>query len=80
VRPRVLRLPSASVWGRADGARLEFLRAWINDDSAIELYRNQGSAVVTSLCSSDGLVLNPPGNTIAVGDAVSFVSFAELLS
>jgi molybdopterin molybdotransferase len=80
VMPRVLRLPSASVWGRADGARLEFLRAWINDDSAIELYRNQGSAVVTSLCSSDGLVLNPPGTTIAVGDTVSFVSFAELLS
>jgi molybdopterin molybdotransferase len=80
VSPRVLNLPSASVWGRADGARLEFLRGWLNDDGAVELYKNQGSAVVTSLCSSDGLVLNPPGNTIAVGDTVRFVSFAELLS
>ncbi|TXT27100.1 MAG: molybdopterin molybdotransferase [Rhodocyclaceae bacterium] len=80
VSPRVLNLPSASVWGRADGARLEFLRGWLNDNGAVELYKNQGSAVVTSLCWSDGLVLNPPGNTIAVGDTVRFVSFAELLS
>jgi len=80
VSPRVLNLPSASVWGRADGARLEFLRASLNDQGAVELYKNQGSAVVTSLCWSDGLVLNPPGNTIAVGDTVRFVSFAELLS
>ena len=80
VSPRLLNLPSASVWGRADGARLEFLRGWLNDDGAVELYKNQGSAVVTSLCWSDGLVLNPPGNTIAVGDTVRFVSFAELLS
>ena len=80
VAPRILNLPSASVWGRADGARLEFLRGWLNDDGAVELYRNQGSAVVTSLCWSDGLVLNPPGTTIAVGDTVRFVSFAELLS
>ena len=80
VSPRVLNLPSASVWVRADGARLEFLRGWLNDNGAVELYKNQGSAVVTSLCSSDGLVLNPPGNTIAVGDTVRFVSFAELLS
>ncbi|UCV17642.1 molybdopterin molybdotransferase MoeA [Ferribacterium limneticum] len=80
VSPRVLNLPSASVWGRADGARLEFLRASLNAQGAVELYKNQGSAVVTSLCWSDGLVLNPPGNTIAVGDTVRFVSFAELLS
>lgn len=80
VAPRVLTLPSASVWGRADGARLEFLRASLNAQGAVELYKNQGSAVVTSLCWSDGLVLNPPGNTIAVGDTVRFVSFAELLS
>jgi len=80
VMPRVLRLPSASVWTKADGARLEFLRGRINDKGAFELYKNQGSAVVTSMCWSDGLALNPPGNTIAIGDTVSVVSFAELLS
>lgn len=80
VAPRILNLPCASVWTKADGARLEFLRARINEAGAVELYRNQGSAVVTSLCASDGLVLNPPGNLIAVGDSVRFVSFAELLA
>jgi molybdopterin molybdotransferase len=78
--PRILNLPSASVWTKADGARLEFLRASINETGAVELYGNQGSAVVTSLCTTDGLVLNPPGNAIAVGDTLRFVSFAELLA
>ena len=80
VNPRIMNLTSASAWSKADGARLEFLRSRVNEDGAVELYRNQGSAVATSLCLSDGLVLNPPGNTIAVGDRVKFISFAELLS
>jgi molybdopterin molybdotransferase len=80
VRPRVLNLPSASVWTKADGARLEFLRASLNEQGAVELYKNQGSAVVNSLCWSDGLVLNPPGNTIAVGDSLRFIPFSELLA
>ncbi|AXS80008.1 gephyrin-like molybdotransferase Glp [Dechloromonas sp. HYN0024] len=80
VTPRILNLPSASVWTKADGARLEFLRASLNEQGAVELYKNQGSAVVTSLCWSDGLVLNPPGNAIAVGDTLRFISFGELLA
>ena len=80
VAPRLINLPSASLWTKADGARLEFLRARLNEAGAVELYRNQGSGVVTSLCWSEGLVLNPPGQAIAVGDPVRFVSFAELLA
>jgi len=80
VMPRVLNLPSASVWTKADGARLEFLRATLNAQGAVELYKNQGSAVVNSLCWSDGLVLNPPANTIAVGDTLRFIPFSELLA
>ena len=80
VAPRILNLPSASAWNKPDGARLEFLRGRINEAGAIELYRNQGSAVATSLCWSDGLILNPPGNCIAAGDTVRFISFAELLA
>ncbi len=80
VAPRILNLPCASAWDKPDGARLEFLRGRINEAGAIELYRNQGSAVATSLCWSDGLILNPPGNCIAAGDTVRFVSFAELLA
>lgn len=80
VAPRILNLPCASAWNKPDGARLEFLRGRINEAGAIELYRNQGSAVATSLCWSDGLILNPPGNCIAAGDTVRFISFAELLA
>lgn len=80
VAPRILNLPSASAWSKPDRARLEFLRGRINEAGAIELYGNQGSAVATSLCWSDGLLLNPPGNSIAAGDTVRFVSFAELLA
>ena len=80
VAPRILNLPCASAWNKPDGARLEFLRGRINEVGAIELYGNQGSAVATSLCWSDGLILNPPGNCIAAGDTVRFVSFAELLA
>ena len=80
VAPRILNLPCASAWNKPDGARLEFLRGRINEAGAIELYRNQGSAVATSLCWNDGLILNPPGNCIAAGDTVRFVSFAELLA
>ncbi len=80
VLPKTLPLPSASEWQRADKAREEFLRGRINADGAFELYRNQGSAVVTSLCWSDGLIINPVGRVIAKGDSVRFVSFAELLS
>jgi molybdopterin molybdotransferase len=80
ITPRILNLPCASAWNKPDGARLEFLRGRINEAGAIELYRNQGSAVATSLCWSDGLILNPPGNCIAAGDTVRFISFAELLA
>ena len=80
VAPRILNLPCASAWNKPDGARLEFLRGRINEVGAIELYGNQGSAVATSLCWSDGLILNSPGNCIAAGDTVRFISFAELLA
>lgn len=80
VLPKRLPLCSASEWSRADKAREEFLRGRINAAGAFELYPNQGSAVVTSLCWSDGMIINPVGQNIAKGDTVSFVSFAELLS
>ncbi|WP_374328846.1 gephyrin-like molybdotransferase Glp [Azonexus sp.] len=79
VRPKVLPLTADFTWSRPD-SRLEFLRARINAAGRVELYPNQGSAVVTSLCWSDGLVLNPPGQAVQAGDSVRFVTFAELLA
>jgi len=79
VVPKTLPLTADFTWSRPD-SRLEFLRARISDAGRVELYPNQGSAVVTSLCWSDGLVLNPPGCAVQPGDTVPFIPFTELLA
>ena len=66
-------------WARADKRR-EFLRVKRNAAGGLDLFPNQSSGVLTSAVWGDGLVNNPPGQTVAVGDMVQFVSFAELLS
>ena len=92
VRPFVLRLQGVSqlaplsivatsgfTWARADKRR-EFLRARLNAAGTLELFPNQSAAVLTSAVWGDGLVDNPPGQTIAPGDTVRFIPFAALLS
>jgi molybdopterin molybdotransferase len=65
-------------WARPDKRR-EFLRVKRNAAGGLDLFPNQSSGVLTSAVWGDGLVNNPPGQTIAIGDMVQFVSFAELL-
>ncbi|MFI4982091.1 MAG: gephyrin-like molybdotransferase Glp [Nevskiales bacterium] len=65
-------------WPRAD-ARREFLRVRRNPAGGVDLFPNQGSAVLTSVAWADGLVDNPPGQAIRRGDRVSFLPLAELL-
>lgn len=92
VRPFVLRLQGVTevasksiavsagfTWARADKRR-EFLRVKRQPDGSLTLFPNQSSGVLTSAVWGDGLVDNPPGQTIAPGDAVRFISFAELLA
>ena len=92
VRPFVLRLQGvdnvapATTPMRADfacakaDARREFLRVRRNESGGLDLFRNQSSGVLTSTAWGDGVVDNPAGQTIAPGDTVRFMSFAELLS
>ncbi|NPC56589.1 molybdopterin molybdotransferase MoeA [Caenimonas soli] len=79
VAPKAVPLPAHFTWPRADKRR-EFLRARRNAEGGLDLFPNQSSGVLTSVAWGDGLVDNPPGQSIARGDPVSFVSFAELLS
>ena len=92
VRPFILRLQGATAlapesiamkahfdWTRADKRR-EFLRVRQNAAGGLELFGNQSSGVLTSAVWGDGLVDNPPGQTIAHGDEVQFIPFAALLS
>ncbi|HYD79379.1 MAG TPA: gephyrin-like molybdotransferase Glp [Paucimonas sp.] len=78
VAPKTFMLRADFAWPKAD-KRNEFLRARINANGGLDLFPNQGSAVLTSTVWGDGLVDNPPGQTIAQGDMVKFLPFAELL-
>jgi molybdopterin molybdotransferase len=91
VRPVLLRLQGASdlaarpiamradfAWPKPDRRR-EFLRVRRNDGGGLDLFGHQGSAVLTSTVWGDGLVDNPPGQAIASGDTVRYLSLQELL-
>lgn len=66
-------------WTKAD-KRQEFLRVRRNERGGLDLFPNQSSGVLTSTVWGDGVVDNPGGHTIAHGDLVEFVSFADLLA
>lgn len=72
-------LPAHFSWPRADKRR-EFLRVRRNTAGGLDLFPNQSSGVLTSTVWGDGLVDNPAGQTIAHGDAVRFISFAQLFN
>lgn len=79
--PQAVTLESAFEWTRPDPRRREFLRAvLLPDGHKADLFRNQGSAVLTSTVAGDGLIDNPPGNVIRPGDPVRFLPFASLLN
>jgi len=77
--PETIALSAHFTWPRADKRR-EFLRARRNAAGGLDLFENQSSGVLTSAVWGDGLVDNPPGQTIAPGDLVRFVPFSELLA
>ncbi len=92
VRPVILRLQGATrlaprrfalradfAWPKPDRRR-EFLRVRLNDSGGLDLFPNQSSGVLSSAVWADGLVDNPAGAPIALGDSVSFIPFSEVLS
>ena len=64
-------------WPRPDKRR-EFLRVRRNAQGGLDLFRNQGSGVLTSLAWGDGLADIAPGQAVQPGDTVRFLSLAEL--
>ena len=77
--PAAMKLPAHFELPRADKRR-EFLRVRRNADGGLDLFPNQSSGVLTSAVWADGLVDNPPGQAIARGEPVAFLSLAELLA
>ena len=76
--PRAYPLRAACDWPRPD-ARREFLRARLNGLGEVELFPQQGAAVLTSAVWADGLIDNAPQQAIRAGDTVRFLPFSELL-
>ncbi len=66
-------------WPKVDKRR-EFLRVKRNAQGGLDIFPNQSSGVLTSVVWADGLVDNPAGSSIAVGDTVRYLPFAQLLS
>lgn len=79
VEPVRMALPAHFEIQRGDKRR-EFLRVRRNAAGGLDLYPNQSSGVLTSTVWGDGLVDNPAGGTIAHGDIVHFLAFAELMA
>jgi molybdopterin molybdotransferase len=79
VAPRSYRMRADFDWPKPD-KRQEFLRVRINDQGGLDLFGQQGSAVMTSTVWADGLLDNPPSRSIARGDLVRFLPFADLLA
>jgi len=77
--PKPVPLPAHFELPRADRRR-EFLRVRRNAEGGLDLFPNQSSGVLTSAVWGDGLLDNAAGQTIAWGDKVPFISFADLLS
>jgi molybdopterin molybdotransferase len=59
--------------------RREFLRVR-ETPQGLELFPNQSSGVLTSVAWADGVLDNPPGQGIAVGDVVRWVPWKDGLS
>ena len=77
--PKSIAIPAHFTLARADKRR-EFLRVRRNAAGGLDLFPNQSSGVLTSAVWGDGVVDNPPGRTIAHGDVVQFMSFADLMN
>ncbi|KAF1041685.1 MAG: Molybdopterin molybdenumtransferase [Herbaspirillum frisingense] len=79
VLPQPVAMRADFDWKKAD-KRQEFLRVRRNAQGGLDLFPSQGSNVLTSTAWADGLIDNPPGQTIAAGDTVQFLPFDHLLN
>jgi molybdopterin molybdotransferase len=82
-RPRPPLLPVVLTKGRKRSPdRLEFVRAWLRVEGGAlmaAVHENQASGSTTSLASSDGLAIVPPGDEpVAPGTRVDFLRWSDV--
>ena len=69
--------PAAFSKSKKPGRR-EYLRARINSDGAVEVFRSEGSGRISSLAWADGLVeIGDAAQEIAPGDPVRYIPYAS---
>lgn len=78
VLPQSLMLRADFDWPKPDRRR-EFLRARMNAQGGIELFRNQASSALNSTVWANGLVDIPAGKAVVRGEIVRFLPYADLL-
>jgi len=75
-----LRLPLPAAFTHQTGDRRELLSGQIDAQGRVQLCKQQGSAMLSSLVNADGLIELPPGKNIEVGQMVDFLPLSGLLS
>lgn len=78
VAPQTLTVRADFNWSKPDQRR-EFLRVRVNVAGGLDLFPNQKSGVLSSTTWADGLLDNPPGQQIQIGDTVRYLPFSGLL-
>ena len=76
--PQAVSLVADFSWPKPDKRR-EFLRARLNEQGRVVLHPHQGSGVLSSAAWAEGVVDLPSGTIVRPGDAVKFISMAELV-
>lgn len=79
VLPRFIGATAHFNWRKADKRR-EFVRVRRNEQGGLDLFAHQGAGVLTSTVWGDGVVDVLPGQTVAHGDTVRYLPFAELMA
>ncbi|MFZ5486772.1 MAG: gephyrin-like molybdotransferase Glp [Pseudomonadota bacterium] len=79
VLPRFIGATAHFDWRKADKRR-EFVRVRRNEQGGLDLFAHQGAGVLTSTVWGDGVVDVLPGQTVAHGDTVRYLPFAELMA
>ncbi len=71
-------LESNFEWSKPND-RQEFLRGKIDKDGKLEIFKNQNSQILSSICFSEGLIEIPIKTSVSKGDRLNYYPFSMFL-